>query len=62
LSLIVIEKLYNLELFKKSFLPDPTTDKNEVVKGADSGTNVQMYIDRYTIVEDVVLYYARLRL
>lgn len=58
--LIAIEKLYNLELFKTSFLPDPVNDKKKA-KEQDIGTNVQMYIDRYTISEDVVLYYVRLR-
>lgn len=58
-KLIAIEKLYNLEVFKAALLPDPLqAKKNEKEEG---GVNVQMYIDRYTIAEDVVLYYVRLR-
>ena len=58
--LIALEKLYNLELFKNSFLPEAKNEKKGI-KQEGGNANVQMYIDRYTMVEDVVLYYARLR-
>ena len=58
ICLIALEKLYNIELFKNSFLPEAKNDKKA---NKEENVHVQMFIDRYTMVDDVVLYYARLR-
>jgi hypothetical protein len=52
-ELILLEKLYNLDVYRKSFLPD--AKKKEDVKVTYTTTktgdiNMQICIDRYTLV------------
>lgn len=63
-ELILLEKLYNLDVFRKSFLPEPRKKeepKATFTTGKGGDVNMQICIDRYTLVEDVVIYYVRLR-
>lgn len=56
-DLLTIQKLSTLEVVKKYYVPDSEDgDKN---KNAD--INMQICIDRYTLVDDTVIYYVRLR-
>lgn len=54
----MIEKLSTLDIVKKYYIPDNA----EVIDRTKSGEmNMQICIDRYTLVDDTVIYYVRLR-
>jgi hypothetical protein len=52
--LLLLDKLYSLDLMKKYFLPDGPEEKLGDMK-------MKVTIDRYTLVGDAVVYYVRLR-
>lgn len=57
MELMSIRELYNMPLFENSFLPDHIKTSQKFI----IGDAIKMYIDRYTLAEDVVIYYARMK-
>lgn len=56
-ELLQIEKLATLEVMRKHYIPDPA----QQVTSSGQDLNMQICIDRYTLVDDAVIYYVRLR-
>lgn len=54
----MIEKLSTLDIVKKNYIPQ-NTDGGDQTKKPEM--NMQICIDRYTLVDDTVIYYVRLR-
>jgi hypothetical protein len=54
----MIEKLSTLDIIKKNYIPEVKSPQ-----GGNKNTemNMQICIDRYTLVDDTVIYYVRLR-
>jgi hypothetical protein len=57
-NLLSLEKLHCLEILKKFYIPD---DNDVVATNPIREFNMQICIDRYTLVDDVVIYYVRMR-
>lgn len=57
-DLLMIEKLSTLDVVKKYYIPEGN-DAGQ--KGKNAEMNMQICIDRYTLVDDTVIYYVRLR-
>lgn len=57
-NLLSVEKLHCLEILKKFYIPD---DNDPISTAPTREFNMQICIDRYTLVDDVVIYYVRMR-
>ena len=54
----MIEKLSTLDTIKKTYIPE---EKEPQDRTKSTDMNMQICIDRYTLVDDTVIYYVRLR-
>lgn len=58
-DLLQIEKLAALELMRKCYIPD--SNSIGLSSNQTQEINMQICIDRYTLIDDAIIYYVRLR-